>query len=107
MIREVHKALLQCISIGCSLGHFLPQLLNINRGENHAMAKKTFWQLYREYHIEKRELARKANIDVEVINCMLTHEPVARTDAIKVLNVASRLIGVRYGLDDLDVKLKE
>ena len=71
------------------------------------MAKKTFWQLYREYHIEKRELARKANVDIEVINCMLTHEPVTRNEATTVLSTASRLIGVRYSLDELDVKLKE
>jgi len=71
------------------------------------MAKKTFWQLYQEYDIEKEELARKAQVDVEVINRMFTHEPIARSDAIKVLNVVSRLIGIRYSLNDVDVKLQD
>lgn len=71
------------------------------------MKKKTFWQLYQEYQFEKREIARKAQVDVEIINRMFTYEPIARDDAIKVLNVVSRLIGVRYCLDDLDVKLRK
>lgn len=71
------------------------------------MVKKKFWELYREYHIGKAELAREAKVEPEVIECLLADKPIARNDAIKVLNVVSRWAGIRYGLEDVQVKLKE
>jgi len=70
------------------------------------MGKKTFWELYREYRIEKWALARDAKVELEVINSMLTNEPIAREDAIKVLKAVSRWVGIRYSLEDVNVKLK-
>jgi len=36
---------------------------------------------------------------------MIENLPVAREDAIKVLRVMSQYAGIRYGLQDVDVKL--
>jgi hypothetical protein len=69
------------------------------------MAKRTFFQLYKQYHIGKWELAQEAKVELEVINSMLTNEPVARSDALKVLHIVSRWAGIRYSLEDVDVKV--
>jgi len=71
------------------------------------MQKKPFLDIYRAYNIGKWEIAREAKVELNVVDCMLTHEPVARDDALKVLNVVSRLAGIRYSLKDVDVTLSE
>lgn len=63
------------------------------------------FELYKQYDMGKWELAQEAKVDLEVINCMLMNEPVARGDAIKVLNIFSRWAGIRYSLEDVDVKV--
>ena len=69
------------------------------------MPKKTFWDLYRQYRIEKQELAQEAKVELEIVNRMIENLPVAREDAIKVLSVVSQYVGIRYGLQDVNVKL--
>jgi hypothetical protein len=62
----------------------------------------------REWHgVNIGTLASRAGVEPSVIYCMLLVRPVQRCEAIQVLEGFSRLVGVSYALDDVDMVLLE
>jgi hypothetical protein len=71
-------------------------------------AKKPVMMDLRQWHgVNIGVLADRAHVEPSIIYCMLLSRPVECFNAVSVLEGISKLVGVNYTLDDVDITLLE
>jgi hypothetical protein len=69
-------------------------------------AEKPAMMHLREWHgVNIGVLADRTGVQPSLVYCMLLVRPVRRSEAVRVLECFSRLVGVSYVLDDIDMVL--
>ncbi len=69
--------------------------------------KPTLLDLRERYGVSIVQLADMSRVKPSIVYCMLLCRPVKRADARRVLRSFSKIIGVKYALDDVTVVLSE
>jgi len=69
--------------------------------------KPTLLDLREKYGVSIVQLADMSRVKPSIVYCMLLCRPVKRAEARRVLRNFSKIIGVKYVLDDITVVLSE
>ena len=81
--------------------------MSSNSAQQQGKDKPTLLDLREKYGVSIVQLADMSRVKPSIVYCMLLCRPVKRADAQRVLRNFSKLIGVRYALDDITVVLSE